>query len=116
MAYFNVLETFYLCKIVLCGMCVCIPARVESKSYQVNVIKSEMTLNTLSLLSFSLSIYWPVNESISSDAGSRSAVGSATDSKSKGPGFNTRSGHLLLFLLPLTQEGHLSVTGERICT
>ena len=33
-----------------------------------------------------------------------------------GPGFDTRSGHILSFLLPLIQEGQLSVTGESMCT
>ena len=32
------------------------------------------------------------------------------------PGFDTRSGHILLSLLPLIQEGQLSVTGESMCT
>ena len=48
-------------------------------------------------------------------AGPRSAVGSTSDSRARGPGFNTRTGHILLFLLPLNQEGQLSVTGESIC-
>ena len=30
----------------------------------------------------------------------------------RGPGFDTRSGNILLFLLPLFQEGQLSVTGK----
>ena len=34
----------------------------------------------------------------------------------EGPGFDTRSGNILLFLLPLFQEGQLSVTGESMCT
>ena len=34
----------------------------------------------------------------------------------RGPGFDTRSGHILSFLLPLFQEGQLSVTGESMCT
>ena len=34
----------------------------------------------------------------------------------KGPGFDTRSGNILLFLLPLFQEGQLSVTGKSMCT
>ena len=33
-----------------------------------------------------------------------------------GPGFDTRSGNILSFLLPLNQEGRLSVTGESMCT
>ena len=34
-----------------------------------------------------------------------------------GPGFNTRTGHILLFLLPLIQEGQFfSVTCESMCT
>ena len=46
----------------------------------------------------------------------RSAVGRAPDSLVRGPEFNTRSGHILSFLLPLIQEGRLSVTGESMCT
>ena len=30
--------------------------------------------------------------------------------------FDTRSGNILSFLLPLFQEGQLSVTGESMCT
>ena len=49
-------------------------------------------------------------------AGPRSAVGRAPDSLVRGPGFDTQSGHILMFLLPLIQEGQLSVTGESMCT
>ena len=49
-------------------------------------------------------------------AGPRSAVGRASDSKARGPGFDTLSGHILSFLLPLIQEGQLSVIGESMCT
>ena len=45
-------------------------------------------------------------------AGPRSASGS----RSNDPGFDTRSSHILSFLLPLIQERQLSVTGESICT
>ena len=45
-------------------------------------------------------------------AGPRSAVGRAPDSNVRGPGFDTWSGHLFSFILPLIQEGQLSVTGE----
>ena len=38
-------------------------------------------------------------------AGPGSAVGSASDSRARGPGFDSRSGHILSFLLPLIQEG-----------
>ena len=34
----------------------------------------------------------------------------------RGPGFDTRSGNIFSFLLPLFQEGQLSVTGESMCT
>ena len=44
-------------------------------------------------------------------AGQCSAVGSSSDSRSRGPGFDIRSGHILSFLLLLVQEGQLSVTG-----
>ena len=46
-------------------------------------------------------------------AGPRSAVGRASDSLVRGPGFDTRFGHMVSFLLPLIQEGQLSVTGEK---
>ena len=51
-----------------------------------------------------------------SSAGPRNAIGRAPDSSVRGPGFNTRPGNILLFLLPLFQEGQLSVTGESMCT
>ena len=41
---------------------------------------------------------------------------SACDSRARGPGFDTRSGHILSFFRPLIQEGQLSVTGESVCT
>ena len=49
-------------------------------------------------------------------AGPCSAIGRAADSYARGPGFDTQSGNLLSFLLPLFQEGQLSVTGESMCT
>ena len=36
--------------------------------------------------------------------------------RKSGPGFDTRSGNMLSFLLPLFQEGQISVTGEIMCT
>ena len=48
--------------------------------------------------------------------GPRSAIGRAPDSNVRGPGFDTWSGNILSFLLPLFQEGQLSVTGESMCT
>ena len=49
-------------------------------------------------------------------AGPRSAIGREPDSYVRGPGFDIRSGNILSFLLPLFQEGQLSVTGESMCT
>ena len=49
-------------------------------------------------------------------SGPRSAIGSASNSRARGSGFDTRSGHILSFFLPLFQEGQLSVTGESMCT
>ena len=46
----------------------------------------------------------------------RSAVGRAPDSYVRDPRFDTRSDQIILFLLPLIQEGLLSVTGERMST
>ena len=45
-----------------------------------------------------------------------SAVGREPDSQVGGHGFDTRSGHILLFLFPLIQEGQLSVNLESMCT
>ena len=42
----------------------------------------------------------------------RSAVGRASDSRGRGPGHDSRSGKILLFPLPLIQEGQLSVTSK----
>ena len=44
------------------------------------------------------------------------AVGSASNSRAGGPGFDTRSNHILSFFLPLNQEGQLSVTCKNMCT
>ena len=44
-------------------------------------------------------------------AGPSSAGVCASDIRAGGPGLDTRSGKLLLFLLPLIQEVQLSVTG-----
>ena len=49
-------------------------------------------------------------------AGPRNSVGSASDSRARDPGFDTRFGNILSCLLPLIQEGQLSVTGESMCT
>ena len=38
-----------------------------------------------------------------------------SDSGVRGHGFDTRSSHILSFLLPLIPEGQLSVTGESMC-
>ena len=57
-----------------------------------------------------------INLGLPNYCGPRSAVGRAHDSYVRGPGFDTRSGHILSFLLPLIQEGQLSVTGESMCT
>ena len=43
-------------------------------------------------------------------AGPRKAVSSASDSRARGFGFDTRSGHILKFLLPLIQEGRAVVS------
>ena len=43
------------------------------------------------------------------------SVGHLTLKSGRGPRFDTRSGHILSFLLPLIQEGQLSVTDESMC-
>ena len=45
-----------------------------------------------------------------------STVGRTPDSYVRGPGFDTLPDHILSFLLPLIQEGQLSVTSESMCT
>ena len=42
-----------------------------------------------------------------------SAVGSTSDSRARGPRFDTQSSHILLFLHLLIQEGQLSVTCKK---
>ena len=54
------------------------------------------------------SLYYMLNTDI--------IVGRIAQSVVRGPGFDTRSGNILSFLLPLFQEGQLSVTGESMCT
>ena len=39
----------------------------------------------------------------------------SSDSIARGPGLDTRFGHILLFLLPLIEERQLSVTVESMC-
>ena len=45
-----------------------------------------------------------------------SAVGGVSDSKARGPGLDTWSGHILSCTLPLIQEGQSSVPGKNMCT
>ena len=45
----------------------------------------------------------------------RSKVGSKSYSRARGPGFDIWSSHILSILLPLIQEGQLSVIGENMC-
>ena len=54
--------------------------------------------------------------SMRNKAGPCRAADMANDSRARSPGFDTRSGHKLSYLLPLIQEGQLSVTGESMCT
>ena len=57
-----------------------------------------------------------LSASASDRARLRGLVGSMSDSRARGPRFDPRSGHILLFLFPLIQEGQLSVTGKIMCT
>ena len=56
----------------------------------------------------------PIHKLLTKWAGPQSAVVCAPDLRARDHGFKTRSGHIL-FLLPLVQEGQLSVTGESMC-
>ena len=49
-------------------------------------------------------------------AGPHGAMGSTSDSRARGPQFNTWSVHTLTFLLLLIQEELFPVTGEGMCT
>ena len=49
------------------------------------------------------------------EAGLHSAAASSFDSRARGSGFYTRSGHILLFLLRLIQERQLTVSYLRKC-
>ena len=73
------------------------------------------TLNTYLLLQRTNKVLYIKHLSLIG-AGPRSTIGRAPDSYVRGPGFDTRSGNILSFLLPLFQEGQLSVTGESMCT
>ena len=74
---------------------------------ELTILRREAKLNMAELLSLKMyqSILYPV---WFKRAGRHSTVGSASDSRARGPGFDTRSGHILSFLLPLIQEGQLS--------
>ena len=48
------------------------------------------------------------------EAGPYSAIVSVSDSRDRGPWFNTQSGHILLFLLLLIQEGQ-SKPAQEMC-
>ena len=48
--------------------------------------------------------------------GPRSAVGEASVSRARVPGYDTWAGHIFSFLLPLIQEGQISVIWESVCT
>ena len=45
-------------------------------------------------------------------AGPDGAVGGVSDSRARGPGFDTQFGHLLSFLLPLIKDGQLAVMAK----
>ena len=58
----------------------------------------------------------PNNYKSNDRAGLHSAVGSVSDFRARGLGFDTWSGHQLSFLISLIQEGQLPVTGGSMCT
>ena len=55
-------------------------------------------------------------KTLNSFARPRSPVGSVSGSRARDSGFDSPSGHILSFLLPLIQKGQLSITGENMCT
>ena len=49
-------------------------------------------------------------------AGLRGAVGKASDSRARGPGFDIRFSHILSSFPPLIEDEQLSVTCDSMCT
>ena len=68
----------------------------------------------LSCFLYGVCVALPEEVSLLHVAGPRGAIDRASDSKVRGPGFDTRSGNILSLLLPLFQEEQLS-TGESMC-
>ena len=81
---------------------------------------STPTLNCLFLRKYGVlqtALYNKIKKDILDyNAGPRSAVGSASDSRVSVPRFDTRSGDIFSFLLPLIYEELMSVTGECMFT
>ena len=70
------------------------------------VSKAEMILPFLNIHKYCFIINWLTTIR---------AIGSASDSRARAPGFNTLSGHIFSFLPLLILEGQWSVTGESMC-
>ena len=90
---------------------------MESQTYNKSLLhllqkKYDKTSDAGSLTS----VHYYLNTRYVTITGPRNAVGGAGDPRVRGPKFDTRSGHILSFLLPLFQEGQLSVTGESMFT
>ena len=71
---------------------------------------------SLRLCILTLTVFGHKKSVFPSKARLRDTVGSASDSRARGPRFNIQSSHILSFLLPLIQEEQLSVTDESMCT
>ena len=74
-------------------------------------VASSLLLSFLTSLVYTITLQgrWGTTEDLKTIpfhlAGPRSAIGSAFDSRSRSPWFDSRSGHILSFILPLIQEG-----------
>ena len=84
--------------------------------FKVEFPTRDMTVYAPLSLSLSLTHTHTPTPTPTHTAGPRKAVRSASDSRGRGPGLDTQSSHVLSFLLPLIQDGQLSVTGESMCT
>ena len=108
---FITLQTY--AKHVICLLCLqqCVSPRAGSMKF-IAVSRHKISLNwnnrltliALHPLLLILSVSYN-DRSLSFIAGPRSADGRASDSRARGLRFDTRSGHILSFLLPLIQEG-----------
>ena len=72
---------------------------MKNYNWKLTLKQKEIYTITVKRLYFSV-----IHVSTDNHAGPGGAVGSASDSRARGPGFDTQSGHILSFLLPLKES------------